>query len=82
MVKLVVPDAVQSDRRAGRYHEIKRRTGRPPIGKWRRQASWCDSLLTHERNPNESAGGVRLELQQPAKVVGGQIVEHLYHRIL
>ena len=46
---------------------------RPPVGERRRQPARRDLLLAQIGNPHEAAGGIRLELQQGADLVGCQV---------
>ena len=74
MIELVVADAMKPHRRAGRHHEIQRRTQRPPIRKGRRQTAWRDRLPGNEAYPHEAAGGVGLELQKIANFIWAQLI--------
>ncbi len=79
MIKLVVADAMQPYRCAGRHHEIERGAGRPSIGEWRGQPARCDLLFTDEGHAHEPARCVRLELQKIVNLVGTQIIGDVSH---
>jgi len=70
MIKLIVANAMEPDGCAGRYHEIERRTGWPPVDEWWWQPAGCNALFTYESHAHEPASGMWLQLQQAAKLIG------------
>ncbi len=76
VVQLVIADAVEPHRCGWRHHEVERGPHRPPVGKRRRQTAGRDRLRAQIGNPHEPAGGVRLELQQGANLVGSELIGH------
>src|SRR5438034_367508 len=53
MIKLIVANTMQPNRRARRYHEIECGSSRPPISEWSGQSPWRNPLLAHERHSHE-----------------------------
>src|SRR5262249_58416137 len=76
VVELIVADAVEPHRCSWHHHEVERGPQRSPVGKGWRQTAGRDRLRAEVAHPHEPAGGMRLELQQGANLVGGELIGH------
>jgi hypothetical protein len=74
VVKLIIPDAMNSHRRLGRDHEIQCGARWPAIKKWCWQLAGRNSLVAGKRDAHKPARGVGLELEQGANLFGTQII--------
>jgi hypothetical protein len=80
VIKLIVANAMQTYRRIGGDHEIQCRACWPAIKKWCWEPAGRNSMVADKRDAYETARGVRLELQEQANLVCGQIVGHFLRR--
>jgi hypothetical protein len=76
VVKLIIPDAMNSHRRLGRDHEIQCGARWPAIKKWCWEPAGRNSLVADKCDAHETARGVGLELEQGANLFGTQIIGH------
>jgi len=70
VIELIVANAMESHGCIGRHHEIERRARWPAIKKWCWEPAGRNSLVADERDAHETAGGVRLEVEQCANLFG------------
>jgi hypothetical protein len=78
MIKLIVTDAMQADRRIRRHHEIQRGAGWTAIKKGCWQPAGGNSLVADKCDTHETACGVRLQLEESANFFCGEIVGHWF----
>jgi hypothetical protein len=76
VIKLIVANAMESHGRIWGDHEIQCGARWPAIKKGCWWPAGCNSLVADKCDAHETAGGVRLELEQFANLFGTQIIVH------
>ncbi len=77
-LRSIAPDAVQSNRCVGRYHEVESGTGWTAFSEWCGQSTGGNVLFAHESYAHDPARCMRFKIEERANLVGSEITGHFF----